>query len=443
MSATPIPRSLALALHGDLDASFLTERPRGRPRGPTAVWRARRAARRLRRLREAIGEGRQAFVVCPVREVARARRRGHRGRAARAPAARAAPGARRPAARTLGADAKEQALRAFAAGRLDVLVATTVVELGIDVPNATVMIVEDADRFGVAQLHQLRGRVGAGPVPGDLFHVRGARRAPDEARGAAGAAGGATPTGSRWPRPISRSGARATCSARARRRAPPEARPHRGGRGGCSRSRAARRRRCWRRIRRWRAADTPCWRARPSISWTLFAETQDDRVWVLAGIVGGASPAGRRRRRIAGGIGGMSVGKALRLIALSASLLAAAGGLGGVCDRGRDGSPGGRAPGALGGRALGRCVRAARRLRRLRAVLRPRAARIPAHGAVRGRHRGVLAVWSGRRAVYVRLGRPRGRGARARWRWSAWAPPQPTASCCPGSTAGSTSRCRC
>jgi ATP-dependent DNA helicase RecG len=170
MSATPIPRSLALALHGDLDASFLTERPQGR-RAASATVCTGAAERRgaYDRLRAAIAEGRQAFVVCPVRETAR------RADAVTAVAQHARLMRELRPARVgllhgaLAPDAKERALAAFAAGELQVLVATTVVELGIDVPNATVMIVEDADRFGVAQLHQLRGRVGRGRWPGACF----------------------------------------------------------------------------------------------------------------------------------------------------------------------------------------------------------------------------------------------------------------------------------
>ncbi len=170
MSATPIPRSLALALHGDLDASFLTERPGGRL-PPTAIVCAsddeRRAA--YARLRDALAAGNQAFVVCPVRQEARrpgavtAIAQHARLRRALAPAR---VGLLHGA---LGAAAKEEALRAFADGRTDVLVATTVVELGIDVPNATVMIVEEAERLGLAQLHQLRGRVGRGARAGICF----------------------------------------------------------------------------------------------------------------------------------------------------------------------------------------------------------------------------------------------------------------------------------
>jgi ATP-dependent DNA helicase RecG len=170
MSATPIPRSLALALHGDLDASFLTERPGGRT-PPTAIVCGTEDERRAAyaRLLDALAAGNQAFVVCPVRQEARrpgavtAVAQHARLRRALAPAR---VGLLHGA---LDAAAKEEALRAFADGRTDVLVATTVVELGIDVPNATVMIVEDADRLGLAQLHQLRGRVGRGARAGLCF----------------------------------------------------------------------------------------------------------------------------------------------------------------------------------------------------------------------------------------------------------------------------------
>jgi ATP-dependent DNA helicase RecG len=170
MSATPIPRSLALALHGDLDASFLTGRPGGQPPAPAIVCAdpsARTAA--YARLRDALAAGGQGFVVCPVREAAR-RPGAVTAIAQQARLARALAPARVGLLHgALGPDAKEEALRDFAEGRTDVLVATTVVELGIDVPNATVMIVEEAERLGLAQLHQLRGRVGRGARPGICF----------------------------------------------------------------------------------------------------------------------------------------------------------------------------------------------------------------------------------------------------------------------------------
>ncbi|HEY2729905.1 MAG TPA: ATP-dependent DNA helicase RecG [Polyangia bacterium] len=167
LSATPIPRTLALARHGDLDASILDERPAGRRAPATVVCRGadeKRAAYEL--LREELAGGHQVFVVCHVRE--RARRAGavtaigHFGELRR----RLAPARVGLLHGALASPEKERVLRAFVAGELDVLVATTVVELGLDVPNATLMIVEDADRFGLAQLHQLRGRVGRGTAPG-------------------------------------------------------------------------------------------------------------------------------------------------------------------------------------------------------------------------------------------------------------------------------------
>jgi ATP-dependent DNA helicase RecG len=167
LSATPIPRSLALARHGDLDASILDERPAGRGAPSTLVCRgadARAAA--IARLRETLAAGHQAFVVCHARE--RARRAGAVTAVGRFGELRRqlAPARVGLLHGALPSAEKESVLRAFAAGALDVLVATTVVELGIDVPNATLMIVEDAERFGVAQLHQLRGRVGRGAAPG-------------------------------------------------------------------------------------------------------------------------------------------------------------------------------------------------------------------------------------------------------------------------------------
>jgi ATP-dependent DNA helicase RecG len=170
LSATPIPRSLALARHGDLDASILDERPQGRRAAETFVCggpEARAAA--YARLRDALAAGQQAFVVCHARE--RARRAGAVTAVGRFAELRRqlAPSRVGLLHGALPSPEKDAVLRAFAAHELDVLVATTVVELGIDVPNATVMIVEDAERFGLAQLHQLRGRVGRGKVPGLCF----------------------------------------------------------------------------------------------------------------------------------------------------------------------------------------------------------------------------------------------------------------------------------
>ncbi|HET6147429.1 MAG TPA: ATP-dependent DNA helicase RecG [Polyangia bacterium] len=169
MSATPIPRSLALTLYGDLDATFLRESPPGRRPVATEIFAGadrRRAA--YARLQETVREGRQAYVVCPVREVA--------ARAGAVTAVKRAAELRRQLGPTgirvgllhgdLDSQDQEALLRAYAGGAIDVLVATTVIELGIDVPNAAVMLIEDADRFGLAQLHQLRGRVGRGEFAG-------------------------------------------------------------------------------------------------------------------------------------------------------------------------------------------------------------------------------------------------------------------------------------
>jgi ATP-dependent DNA helicase RecG len=183
MTATPIPRTVAMTVYGDLDTSALTQLPAGRspiathvvPAGNRAYW-----DRSWERIREEVAEGRQAYVVCP--------RIGDEETPA-APAAPAADpeeeGAGRPPLAVLDVapklsegplhglrlgvlhgrmhpDEKDAVMRRFAAAELDVLVATTVIEVGVDVPNSTVMVVMDADRFGVSQLHQLRGRVGRG-----------------------------------------------------------------------------------------------------------------------------------------------------------------------------------------------------------------------------------------------------------------------------------------
>ncbi|GAC1442703.1 MAG: ATP-dependent DNA helicase RecG [Mycobacteriales bacterium] len=178
MTATPIPRTVAMTVYGDLEVSTLTELPAGRspiksavvPVGEKPQW----LETAWQRIREQVADGRQAFVVCP--------RIGDDD-------AQVGEDGKRPATAVLdlhpslvegplhglrvGAlhgrmhpDAKDDVMRRFAAGDLDVLVATTVIEVGVDVPNATVMVVMDADRFGVSQLHQLRGRVGRGAHAG-------------------------------------------------------------------------------------------------------------------------------------------------------------------------------------------------------------------------------------------------------------------------------------
>jgi ATP-dependent DNA helicase RecG len=160
MTATPIPRTLALTVYGDLDITVMREMPPGRPEVKT--WRAgpRRAAEAYEFLRRRVNEGRQAFVICPLVEESESI------------ASKAAVQEHQRLSRDIFPDLrvgllhgrmsgvdKEATMRSFRDGELDVLVSTAVVEVGVDVPNATVMLVEGADRFGLSQLHQFRGRV--------------------------------------------------------------------------------------------------------------------------------------------------------------------------------------------------------------------------------------------------------------------------------------------
>jgi ATP-dependent DNA helicase RecG len=164
MTATPIPRTLALSQYGDLDFTVLRELPRGRQPIQTHVCSTERErSRAYDRIREELRAGRQAFVVCPLVSESEALA----ARAATVEYERLAAGELRDFRVLLmhgqlrPAD-KAEVMRRFAAGEADVLVATTVIEVGIDVPNATVMLVEDAERYGISQLHQLRGRIGRG-----------------------------------------------------------------------------------------------------------------------------------------------------------------------------------------------------------------------------------------------------------------------------------------
>ena len=164
MTATPIPRTLALSQYGDLDFTLLRELPKGRQPIQTHVCSTEaERARAYDRIREELRAGRQAFVVCPLVSESEALA----ARAATAEYERLKAGELRDFRvflmhGQLRPAEKAEVMRAFAAGEADVLVATTVIEVGIDVPNATVMLVEDADRYGISQLHQLRGRIGRG-----------------------------------------------------------------------------------------------------------------------------------------------------------------------------------------------------------------------------------------------------------------------------------------
>lgn len=161
MTATPIPRSLALTVYGELDVSILNELPKGRKPIKTKIWSPNSRPQLYKMADEEIAKGRQAYVICSLiddnpelevksvqteykklqNSVFKHRRIGLlHGK--------------------MKADEKDEVMSKFASGELDILVSTTVVEVGVDVPNATVMLIEDADRFGLSQLHQLRGRVG-------------------------------------------------------------------------------------------------------------------------------------------------------------------------------------------------------------------------------------------------------------------------------------------
>jgi ATP-dependent DNA helicase RecG len=168
MTATPIPRTLALTLYGDLDVSTLDELPPGRtPIATHVVADATLRERAYARVREEVAAGHQAYVVCALKdesdkvEVRSAKAEAERLRAEVFPDLRVGL-----VYGDMPAREKEATMDRFRAGEVDVLVSTTVIEVGVDVPNATVMLIEDADRFGLSQLHQLRGRVGRGRAPG-------------------------------------------------------------------------------------------------------------------------------------------------------------------------------------------------------------------------------------------------------------------------------------
>jgi ATP-dependent DNA helicase RecG len=173
MSATPIPRTLSMSLHADLDVSTLDELPPGRGRVQTKIFSEKKRQEVLTRVREACAEGEQAYWVCPVIEESKDANlqtaiethvllRGElngldvgliHGR--------------------LPADEKALVMKSFLEKRIHVLVATTVIEVGVDVPNASLMVIEHAERFGLAQLHQLRGRIGRGAREGTCILLYG------------------------------------------------------------------------------------------------------------------------------------------------------------------------------------------------------------------------------------------------------------------------------
>lgn len=183
MTATPIPRTVAMTVFGDVDTSALTERPAGRQDTVTHVVPADNEAwmaRTWQRVREEVAAGNRVYVVCPridadqAEELAEDPEEGGK-RALTAVTELAARLSAEPVLSGIGIgvlhgrmspEAKDAAMAAFATGAAPVLVATTVIEVGVDVPQATLMIIMDADHFGISQLHQLRGRVGRGVLPG-------------------------------------------------------------------------------------------------------------------------------------------------------------------------------------------------------------------------------------------------------------------------------------
>ena len=176
MTATPIPRTLALTLYGDLDVSVLDELPPGRTPVVTRSLPDERAPEVWDFVRKQIAAGHQAYVVYPVieeneeREVKAAEQMHRQLREKIFPNLHVGLLHGR-----LDADEKERVMREFQQGKIEILVATTVIEVGVDVPNATVMVIEHADRFGLAQLHQLRGRIGRGKAKSYCVLMRGGK----------------------------------------------------------------------------------------------------------------------------------------------------------------------------------------------------------------------------------------------------------------------------
>jgi ATP-dependent DNA helicase RecG len=179
MTATPIPRSLALTVYGELDVSILDELPAGRKKISTKIWSPTSRPTLYANVDDEIKAGRQAYVVCSLiedgpegelksvqAEYERLRRTVFRHRRIGLLHGK------------MKADEKDRVMSKFKAGEFDILVSTTVIEVGVDVPNATVMIIEDADRFGLSQLHQLRGRVGRSDHQSYCFLVTSSKNAP-------------------------------------------------------------------------------------------------------------------------------------------------------------------------------------------------------------------------------------------------------------------------
>jgi ATP-dependent DNA helicase RecG len=173
MTATPIPRTLSMTLYGDLALSVIDELPPGRTPIRTRVVADASRPRVYAEIRTQVNQGRQAYIVYPLVEESE-----KVDLAAAVDAAEHQRSAVFPDLRIgllhgkLSSAEKESIMQRFKAHEIDLLIATTVVEVGVDVPNATIMVIEHAERFGLAQLHQLRGRIGRGEHPGSCFLLR-------------------------------------------------------------------------------------------------------------------------------------------------------------------------------------------------------------------------------------------------------------------------------
>ena len=184
MTATPIPRTLSMTLYGDLDISVIDELPPGRLPVQTRVLRAGRCEQAYRRIRREVSQGRQAYVVYPLIEESESLDLGAAVDMAAQLQQEVFPDHRLGLLHgRLSSEEKDAIMGAFKRRELDILVCTTVIEVGVDIPNATVMVIENAERFGLAQLHQLRGRVGRGAeqsycllIAGDKLSKEGRQR---------------------------------------------------------------------------------------------------------------------------------------------------------------------------------------------------------------------------------------------------------------------------
>ncbi len=183
MTATPIPRSLSLTVYGDLDISVIDELPAGRTPVRTRIIRKQEKTRVFRKIEEEIEAGRQAYIVYPLVEETEKSDLAAATEMSKELAAKIFPQRRVGLIHSrIKTEEKEQIMMAFKKREIDILVSTTVVEVGIDIPNASVMMIEHAERFGLAQLHQLRGRVGRGRFTSFCYLAVSGRMTPEARR---------------------------------------------------------------------------------------------------------------------------------------------------------------------------------------------------------------------------------------------------------------------